>query len=148
MGLFDGLDVQSAADNPFEVEPGTYPCVITKAEAKPTQAGDKVGLNIEYTIQNAENEAMTGRKITEWKWIPQPDNPAAPSAKEAQAASFLKQRLSNLGIPETRMNSVEEDDLLGIECVVSVKKNGEYTNVTKVSLLGEDSNDNSFSFGN
>lgn len=145
MGLFDGLDVASAADNPFEVEPGTYRCVVTGAEARPTQAGDKVGLNIEYTIQDDEAGAMNGRKITEWKHIPQPADPANPTAKEAQSASFLKQRLVNLGIPESRMNDVEGDDLLGIECVVTVKKNGEYTNVTKVTVDSGSSENFSFS---
>lgn len=143
MGLFDGLDVASAADNPFEVEPGTYHCVVTGAEARPTQNGDKVGLNLEYTIQD-EDSPMNGRKIMEWKHIPQPDDPSNPTAKEATAMSFLKQRLSNLGIPETRMNDVEPDDLIGIECVVTVKKNGEYTNVTKVTL--DEGSSGEFSF--
>lgn len=131
MSLFGDLDVQSAADNPFEVEPGTYLCTVTNAEAKPTQAGDKVGLNIEYTISDEDdNDAMHGRKVTEWKWIPS----SMATTKEQQAASFLKQRMLNLGIPEERINDLSTDDLIGTECIVSVKKNGEYTNVTKVAL--------------
>lgn len=145
MGLFDGLDVASAADNPFEVDPGTYHCVVTGVEAKPTQNGDKVGLNLEYTI-NDDDSPMNGRKITEWKHIPQPADPSNPTSKEAMAASFLKQRLGNLGVPESRMNDVEPDDLIGIECIVSVKKNGEYTNVTKVTLDEGTSDDGEFSF--
>lgn len=140
MGLFDGLDVASAQDNPFDVAPGTYPAVVTKAEARPTKGGDKVGLNIEYTISDPDSE-MHGRKVTEWKQIPQASGEL--TGKDAQAASFLKQRLMNLGIPESRMNDIEGDDLIGIECVISVKKNGEYTNVTKVALQGEDENDGS-----
>lgn len=44
MGLFDGLDIASASDDPFKVEDGTYPAVISGAKGGPTQAGDKDGL--------------------------------------------------------------------------------------------------------
>lgn len=141
MGLFDGLDVASAADNPFEVDPGTYNALVTEVEVRPTKDNTKIGLNITYTIDDDESP-MNGRKVNEWKQIPQPADPANPTADEARAASFLKQRLANLGIPEDRMNDVDADDLIGTECVVSVKKNGEYTNVTKVAERS-----GSYSFG-
>lgn len=132
MGLFDGLDVASAADNPFEVEPGTYDAVVTGVETKPTKDESKIGLNIEFTIEQPGGP-MDGRKVMEWKQIPSD----VTTAEGARAASFLKQRLANLGVPESRMNDVDSDDLIGTECVVSVKKNGEYTNVTKVALRQE-----------
>lgn len=142
MGLFDGLDVASAADNPFEVDPGTYDAVITGAEAKPTKDESKVGLNIEYTIDDVTSP-MNERKVTEWKQIP--SDVSTPEG--ARAASFLKQRLANLGIPESRMNDVDAGDLIGVECVISVKKNGEYTNVTKVALRKETASAGGVTFG-
>lgn len=124
--IFGDLDIASAEDNPFEIAPGTYQATISDVSVRPTKAGDKTGLIIEYTITD-ENE--TGKKVSEWKEIP-----AKGSKNEATAASFLKLRLSSLGIPENRMNSLQTDDLMNLDVVVSVKKNGEYTNVVKVAL--------------
>lgn len=132
MSLFGDLDIQSAADDPFKVDNGTYPFTITKVKSGPTSKGDKLGLTLEYTITD-EDSPMNGRKVSEWKHIPQPDDPQNPTAEEARAASFLKLRLADLGVPENQMNSLEIEDLLGLEGVMVVKNNGEYTNVTKVT---------------
>lgn len=135
MGLFAGLDVASAADNPFEVEPGTYRAVVSNVTTGKTQKGDKFGMLIEYTIQDDNAGASNGNSVSEWKRIPHPED-AEPMSEgdKARALSFLKQRLMNLGIPEARMNDVTPDDLMGIEVIITVAKNGEYTNVKKVAL--------------
>ena len=48
--------------------------------------------------------------------------------------SFLKMRLKSLGVPETRMNTLQPEDLVGTDVVITVKKNGESTNITKVEI--------------
>lgn len=128
MGIFDGLDVASAEDNPFDVVDGTYHCFVQNVKVGPTAKGDKSGMTLVYQIDEADSP-MNGRQITEWQEIPGEN-----TANAARTLSFLKSRLKSLGVPESRMNSIETDDLMNVECVVSVAKRGEYTNVTRVSL--------------
>lgn len=132
MGLFGDLDVSSAQDDPFKIPANTYACTLTDVKVGPTKAGDKVGMTLVYTIQEGDFE---GDDITEWKEIPNPQDPQNLTKEEARAASFLKQRLLNLGIPESRINSVESEDLIGLDVYVTTKdgKNG-YVNVNKVEL--------------
>lgn len=132
MSLFEGLDIAAAKDNPFEIPANTYAATITSVVTGPTKSGDKVGMTLTYTIQEGE---YAGDDITEWKELPQPADPRNLTKEEARSLSFLKQRLLNLGIPETKMNSVGEDDLEGLDVYVTTKegKNG-YTNVQKVEL--------------
>lgn len=132
MSLFGDLDIASAADNPFSVDPGTYSATVSNVELKDSKAGDKTGLFFTYTITG--DGPMVGRSVSEWKTVPQPENPKSPTAEEAQALSFLKMRLASLGIPEARMNTVTPDDLIGIDVVITVKQKDEYTNITKVVL--------------
>jgi hypothetical protein len=134
MSLFEGLDVASAADDPFKIPPNTYSCTVTAVKVGPTKAGDKIGMTLVYTIQEGDFE---GDDITEWKEIPQPADPRNLTKDESRALAWLKQRLLNLEIPEDRMNSVSDDDLVGLDVYVTTKegKNG-YTNVQKVELQG------------
>lgn len=132
MGLFGDLDIQSAADNPFAVPANTYECTVTGVKVGPTKDESKVGMTLTYTIQSGEYE---GDDITEWKEIPQPADPHNLTPQERKSNSWLKQRLLSLGVPEDRVNDVEEDDLVGVDCVVTVAegKNG-YMNVTRVEV--------------
>jgi hypothetical protein len=133
MGLFGDLDVASAADNPFEIPANTYECTLTDVSVGPTKAGDKVGMTLKYTIQGDGDYA--DMDITEWKEIPQPADPQNLTAEEKRANSWLKQRLLSLGVPETRVNSVEVDDLLGTDLTVTIAEGKKgYMNVTKVEV--------------
>ena len=144
MSLFGELDVQSAADDPFgKVPDAMYACTLESA--KVVESKDKFeregvlkkGLSLLYTI--TEGEEM-GEQISEYKAIPQPEDPSDVSSwtkEEKRAASFLKQRLLSLDVPEDRVNSVEPSDLEGIECYVTVKTNGQYQNVTEVKTVAE-----------
>lgn len=133
MSLFEGLDVASAADNPFEIPANTYLTTITSVASGPTRNEDKVGMTITYTIQEGD---YAGDDITEWKQIPTPADPHNLTKEEKRSLSFLKMRLLELGVPEDRINSVSEDDLVGLDVYVTTKegKNG-YTNVQKVELV-------------
>lgn len=128
MGIFDGLDVASAEDNPFDVVDGTYKCFVQNVKVGPTAKGDKKGMTIVYQIDDPDSP-MNSRQITEWQEIPGEN-----TQNKERTLSFLKARLKSLGVPESRMNDIETDDLMNVECVVSVAKRGEYTNVTRVSL--------------
>lgn len=135
MSIFGDLDVESAADDPFAVPNNTYRTILTDAKVGPTKAGDKIGLTITWTIQSEDEH--NGKMITEWKHIPDPGDPKNLSDEEKRAASFLKKRMLDLGIPPERINSVTPDDLIGRECMVRVVTKGDYTNVQKVVLIEE-----------
>lgn len=134
MGLFGDLDVESAADDPFEVPPNVYNAVITEVKVGLTKDQSKMGMTIIYKIISDDEHA--GKQIREWKHIPQPADPKNLSADDKRSMSFLKSRLLDLGVPESKINSVEPDDLVGKEVTVSVKKGDkDFINVTKVTLL-------------
>lgn len=127
MGLFGDLDIASAEDDPWSVPSNTYEATVYTVEVKETQDKSKTGLNIVYKISSGEHE---GKTVREWKEIPK----GSTTPEEKKAASFLKMRLASLGVPESRMNSIDVNDLQGLDVIINVKVNGEYTNVTKVAL--------------
>lgn len=142
MGLFGDIDIANAADDPFKVDPGTYEAVVAKVEVKPKKDDEsKLMMRLDYKITDEESP-MVGRQVSEWKTVPTPDDPNNLTADEERAMSFLKSRLGDLGIPESEMNGVEAADLVGINVVITVKQNGEYTNVTKVTTV--DNSDTGF----
>lgn len=127
MGLFGDLDVASAEDNPWFVPANTYEMDVYKVELKPGKDDKDPGLLFTYKISSGEHE---GKQVTEFKRIPQ----SQLTKEDKDAASYLKMRLASLGVPESKMNSVEPEDLQGLAVIVTVKQNGEYTNVNKVEL--------------
>ena len=130
MGLFGDLDVSSAEDNPWMVPANTYEADLYEVEVKPNKAGDKKNLILTYKISSGEH---TGKTVTEYKQVPS----GSDTPEDKKAASYIKQRLSTLGVPESRMNTVEVNDLVGTPVTIKVTVNGEYTNVAKVDLRGE-----------
>lgn len=131
MGLFDELDVAGAEDDPWAIPDNTYACVVTGAVAKKDR-NDNMGTTFRYKITDGD---LTGREISEYKRTPHKEDAEPLEGKaRADAISYIKQRLGQLGIPEERMNDVDEDDLVGIECYVTVKNNKGYVNVRNVSL--------------
>lgn len=134
MGLFGELDIESAEDNPWMVPANTYEADLYQVEVKPNKTGDKTNLILTYKISSGEH---TGKQVTEYKVIPSPVDPKNPTADEAKAASYIKARLTSLGVPESRMNTVEVNDLVGTPVVIKVTVNGEYTNVSSVKLRDE-----------
>lgn len=133
--IFGDLDIANAADDPFKIDDGTYRGTVTDAKVQDHEKDGvtKKYLIIDFTVTDPESP-MYERKISEWKEIPQPKNPKAPTADEARAASFLKMRLTSLGIPPERMNKLNTDDLKGIDVVFVVKTKGAFTNLNKVEL--------------
>ena len=138
MSLFDELDIAGAADNPWVIPANTYACVVSNFEAKATKAGD-MGAWFYYTVTEGEHK---GFEISEFKRLPSSKdaNPLS-EAEKSKATSYIKQRLASLGVPESRMNSVTKEDLVGIECYVSTKIKDDFVNVRFVSLTTTDEMD-------
>ena len=131
--IFGDLDIASAEDNPFGVPDNTYETYLTEAEVKTSKAGNK-GLALTYRVASGDHE---GKNISEWKNIPTPEDPKNPSAEDKTAMSWLKQRLISLGVPESRMNTLDpKKDLVGTHLYVTTKTKDGYTNVRNVELIG------------
>lgn len=131
MSLFGDLDIAGAADNPNAIPDNTYACVVSKVEVK-TNNDDNYGMYFTYTITDGQYK---GKTISEYKRLPHPQDHTPLSAeKKEQALAYIKQRLASLNIPESRMNSVDASDLVGIDCYISTKQNGDYTNVRRITM--------------
>lgn len=130
MSLFGDLDLQSAADDPFAVEDGTYDAVVTESVVKDQKKDtSKKGLALKYQI---EGGPMNGRKVSDWRNIPMDKN----DENYDTDRSFLKGRLTAFGIPEERFGTFDAPDALGARVTITVKNREvdgvNYTNVTKV----------------
>lgn len=124
--LFGDLDVASAADDPFSLPVDTYLCTITKAERAATSATkdltpaeQKMGLKLEYTVTEG---AYSGNIIQDWKEIPKKVPAGEQDADYLRKLSFLKQRILSFGVPESRINGVKPEELLGTDIVVTLTK--------------------------
>jgi hypothetical protein len=130
--IFGALDIESAQDDPFKVDDGTYHATVTGAKVGPTNAGDKIGFTITYKITDEGD--MEGKDVKEWQNIPQPVDPQNPTTEEKRSASYLKARLLALGVPAGGMNDMQPDDLLGTDVVITVAEKDGYTNIKKLVL--------------
>lgn len=133
-GIFGDLDVASAADDPFKLPPNVYEATVTDVKVGDTQDGSKTGMTITYTVST--DDEHDGKSVREWKQIPRPADPKNPAVEDKKAMSWLKARLLDLGIPESRINSVTPDDLIGKEVTITVAegKNPSFMNVNRVTL--------------
>lgn len=135
--LFADLDLEDAADDPFAVAEGTWYATVTDFYRKqPKDDTKRPGYLLEYTFDPAEDEddeqaEVEGDDISEWFTIPEPGD----KSKEARRQrSFLRRRMLSLGVPEAALSSVTRDEIIGNQVVLTVTKNGDYTNVSKVTL--------------
>jgi hypothetical protein len=139
--LFADLDLESASDDPFAVAEGTWYATVTDFYRKnPKDEAKRPGFLLEYTFDMSEDEddeqsEVEGDDISEWFTIPEKGD----MSKEARRQrSFLRRRMLSLGVPEAALSTVTREDLIDTKVVLTVTKNGEYTNVSKVSLRDDE----------
>ena len=130
MGLFGDLDIASAEDNPWAVPANTYEADLYEVEVRENKDKTKKGLSFTFKISSGEHK---GKTVAEWKTLPT----GADTPEDKRNASYIKQRLTSLGVPESRMNTVEVTDLVGTPVIMDVVVNGEYTNVKSIKVRGE-----------
>ncbi len=131
-GMFGDLDMESAQDDPFLVPDNSYITYLTDVKVGPTKNGDKVGITFTFTIDEGPHRSKT---ITEWKQIPQPDDPKNPSDDDLRSMSYIKQRMLSLEVPADKINDVKPEDLIGTKAVVAVKNKNGFTNVQRVQVV-------------
>lgn len=124
MGLFDGLDLANAKDNPFETPSDWYQFICSKAVVKPNN-GDKLGLNLTWTIVGGDYD---GNNMLSWNRVPKVDDPEGKEKEDTK--SWLKKFLLQLGFPETVHDDIEEKDFLNIRCEGMCNSDGNFTKPT------------------
>lgn len=142
MGLFGDIDVSEVPDNPFYVAPGTYECVLTEANRVEKKDGSGEGLSIKWVIEDEDSD-YDKQGVQDWFNI-YPDitsDEVTPNIKKDM--SRLKQRLSQMGLAESDMNTFLDDldEYVGMKARVTVKETPDknnpdivYTNIVKVDV--------------
>lgn len=147
MGLFGDMDAADIPENPYYVAPGTYYCVLSKAERVEKKDKSGEGLSFTWVIEYEDSE-YNGNQVQDWKNI-YPDltsEEITPNIRKS--LSFLKQRLTEMGLsPEEQNNLLEPgalDELIGLHAYVEIVETTDrsdpdkkYSNVKSVSLYDE-----------
>lgn len=147
MGLFGDMDAADIPENPYYVAPGTYYCVLSKAERVEKKDKSGEGLSFTWVIEYEDSE-YNGNQVQDWKNI-YPDltsEEITPNIRKS--LSFLKQRLTEMGLSPEEQNTLLEpgalDELIGLHAYVEIVETTDrndpdkkYSNVKRVSLYDE-----------
>ena len=125
--LFEDLDLENAADDPWKHPDNTYNCALTESSAGPTKDASKKGWSLEYTILVGDRAGMV---IQEWKQLKPADE---------KTRSFVKQRLASFNIPPDQMNSVNHEKLLNDPALKNLAVTVKGGRVTAVKIMDENS---------
>lgn len=146
MGLFGNIDANEIPEDPFHVDDGTYLCVLTEVKAVERSSDGQHGLAFKWTITEEDSE-FEGNTLNDWKnYYPElTEEDLTPEIKKD--LSRLKQRLTQIGVPEEDMDSFNENfsDYVGTEAYVTVRNTTDtrdpskkYRNVTFIRLPESD----------
>lgn len=117
---------------------GTHRCFVVKSEVRTKKDGSKSWV---FSYKVAEGEPQAGKVKDEWRPIPNVRDGKFVTEKDATNASWLKQRLISLGVPESRVGTVTPADVQGTEVYITLKtttnNSGTFQNVTNVKLASE-----------
>jgi hypothetical protein len=136
LSYFDTLDMDSASDDPFKHELGTFEFTVTsakKARGKEKADGTQ-SLGLVFTFGSDQGE------VTMWRNIPRPGGAISPQRQ----LSYERQFLSQIGvIPEDHARVynalVKYDDdsaVVGLEVVAEVINDGDYQKLVKIHPKG------------
>jgi hypothetical protein len=142
MGLFGDIDVHDIPEDPFHVNDGTYLSVLTEVKAVIRTSDGQHGLAFKWTITEEDSE-FEGNTLQDWKnYYPElTEDDVTPDIKKDM--SRLKQRLTQIGVPEEDMGAFVENtsDYVGTEAYVTVRNtvdtkdpSKKYRNITYIRL--------------
>lgn len=127
MGMFHNLDIANAADDPGSIPSDWYDLIVTEVKVdQESKKEENKGKKYCVFVVAIDGGKYSGRELQDWKWVPEPEDDS-PEAEDARA--YIKQRLTQFGIPLSQMDDVEPKDLVGIELTGELVKNGQYTNI-------------------
>lgn len=137
--IFGGnIDLDEIPDDPNYLPEDVYTCRITKAVAKATANGDKVGLTITYQI--TEGEYSSAFPFTEWLQIPQIPRKKDGSltrpltVEEKKQFSRLKNHFTAYGFGADEILSVKPDALIGRYAKVKTSNKKQDDGTTRISI--------------
>lgn len=129
--FFSDLGLEDAPLNPNYVPDGKYRGVCFKVRPFKKNTDDGVRKKLIFTWKiTDENTPYKGRKIDIWRDADKNDPP--------ERKAWLKRDLVNVfHIEESELSQVTFDDLVGTEAYLTVKNNGDYTNINKIEPISD-----------
>lgn len=123
-GIFSDVNFDEGSDNPFGLEKGEFDVVVSDAKIERSEKGN-LGLWVTFSAED-------GKSIRKWTTMPEKDQD---DDTRKRNTSFLRLLLRQLGVPESRWDSLDTDDLIGTEAHISVvpQKDSDYFQVKKIS---------------
>lgn len=131
--FLNDLDLQNAPTDPNFLPEGKYPAFLYDLKIKDIQKNNTRALIISYKISDLDSENQ-GKTKTEFKTLPKMENGVYADDDSKRNAAFLKQRLLSLGVPESELNDMKREDLLGTPVWITIKQVKEYYNISAVEL--------------
>lgn len=124
-GFFNDLK-----DVELGLKDGKYKCTIFKSDIVINKKSGAKAWVLTFKVQEGTQK---GEQIQEW-FNSYPED----ADKQANALKWRARRLESLGVPESQWPSFKPSNVLGEDVYVTVKTNGQYTNVTNVELIKTD----------
>lgn len=142
MGLFGDIDANDIPEDPFHVDNGTYLSTLTEIKAVTRNSDGQPGLAFKWTITEEDSE-FEGNTLNDWKNY-YPDLTQDDLTNDIKKdLSRLKQRLTQIGVPEEDMDKFLEnvEDYIGTEAYITVRNTTDtkdpskkYRNITFIRL--------------
>lgn len=131
MSIFGDLDVNNVSDDPNAIEPNTYWMIATDAKIIERKSDGKPSLVVTWQIDEPGSE-FHGKKTQDWLTVnPTPElDWSQLDPKVKNGLKYTKQRMRKaFDFSEAEMNGLNPSDLVGKGAYVTLKKNGDYTNI-------------------
>lgn len=135
-GFFGDFDIEGAADDPFSVPAGTYSGSITGFDgdiggSKKDGSGEYKGMQFTITIDDGP---QVGAEFDAYFPLPT-GNESQRSAGFMRSA--IKKFLRGLEVPEDRMNTIDPNDLIGLDVIFKVVERSSKNSSRKFKNLDE-----------
>lgn len=129
-GFLNDLDLGNVEADPNHIADGKYVAHVYKSEVRDTKKGKQWVLT--YKI-DAGSPKHAGQQQQEWFAL-------SPTGDNVELKkSFLKRRVLSLGVPESKINSVNPGDVQGLKVVIEIVHRNGYQNIASVALADDTS---------
>lgn len=120
-GMLAGLGLDEVPDRLPETEYAGFVFDLKVVNYKDTAKGKAIVMT--YKVADGK---FKGETQDHWQ--------SANAHDGMQQKKFLKQMFTNIGVPESKINSVTKEDVVGTPVFFTIKHNGNFVNVTNVKL--------------
>lgn len=127
-GFLNDLGLDDVNPDPNYIADGLYRAFVYGSEVRTKQSTGGKSWVLTYKV--APDQKHAGQTQQEWFDL----DPKGDNAELKR--SFLKKRVLSLGVPESKIGSIQPNDLVGIEVSLKIVHKGSYQNVGDVTLAG------------